>query len=289
METYAPKMSRVLMTPDPHYIPGYAGYCPQLKFNMGRSYGQLTAQLLTSPEVKHSSRRVLHAGHVPSEPGADRTPRSPVSDTTKTIPGYTGFIPKSRNYFACSYSETCRRALTEFYQDRRVKLWQPSTCQDLPAAVDLTKPPSEGPKPPLTPQSDAVFCYKPLKSFTPVGNPYLMEDDDDSHKYFISGFTGHVPKSRFLFGQGYPVTTNQALVQFRKQQQQQREAGSHRPSGSTGGGASLPTIYPSNRGVVPSFTGHIPGYRFMYGRTFGQLSQNALGKSGIKRVLQEEA
>lgn len=45
-----------------------------------------------------------------------------------------GFIPKSQNYFACSYSETCRKALTEFYQDGRVK------CQstDLPLVDNYT-------------------------------------------------------------------------------------------------------------------------------------------------------
>lgn len=49
-----------------------------------------------------------------------------------------GFIPKSRNYFACSYSETCRKALTEFYQDGRVKIQRQSTCQDLPVVVNYT-------------------------------------------------------------------------------------------------------------------------------------------------------
>lgn len=48
-----------------------------------------------------------------------------------------GFIPKSQNYFACSYSETCLRALTEFYQDGRVKIQRQST--DVPAVVNYTK------------------------------------------------------------------------------------------------------------------------------------------------------
>ncbi|TDH01996.1 hypothetical protein EPR50_G00168410 [Perca flavescens] len=101
MEKYAPKVSKVLMTPDPHYVPGYAGYCPQLKYTMGKSYGQLTAKLLTSPEVKHSNHLVLHTGHVPStESDAGLTLRSiPDSNLKKMIPGYTGFIPKSQNYF----------------------------------------------------------------------------------------------------------------------------------------------------------------------------------------------
>lgn len=70
----------------------YAGYCPQLKYNMGKSYGQLTGELLTSPEVKHSSRLVLHTGHDPStESDAGLTPRGiPDSNLKQMIPGYTG-------------------------------------------------------------------------------------------------------------------------------------------------------------------------------------------------------
>ncbi|XP_026153694.1 ciliary microtubule inner protein 2B isoform X2 [Mastacembelus armatus] len=284
MEEYAPTFSKLLLTPDPHYIPGYAGYCPQLKFNVGKSYGRLTAELLTSPDVKHSDHLVLHAGRTystESDPGL--TLRGiPDSNLKIMIPGYTGFVPKSQNYFACSYSETCRKALTEFYQERRAKLQQQSA--DLPVIVNHTNQQFERPKPPVTTISNKVI-YKPLKSFTPAGNPYFMEDDNP-HKYFISGFTGHVPKSRFLIGKGYPITTNQALIQFQKQQQ--KDAMFHDIAGRRDSTTCpMPTIYPSNRGVVPSFTGHIPGYRFMYGHTFGQLSQNALEKSGIKRTLQE--
>ncbi|XP_059214465.1 protein FAM166B [Centropristis striata] len=287
MEKYAPKFSKVLLTPDPHYIPGYAGYCPQLKYNMGKSYGQLTAELLTSPEVKHSDHLVLYAGHVPAtESDAGLTLRS-LSDSNmkKVIPGYTGFIPKSQNYFACSYSETCRKALSEFYQDGRAKLRRQSA--DLPAIVNYNNQQFERPRPPLTAISNKAISYRTLKSFSSPGNPYFM-DDDNPHKYFISGFTGHVPKSRFLIGKGFPITTNQALIQFGKQQRTDPTSQGI-PGRKESAVTAMPTIYPSNRGVVPKFTGHIPGYQFMYGHTFGQLSKNALEKSGIKKILQAKS
>nr|XP_043868766.1 protein FAM166B [Solea senegalensis] len=94
MDKYAPKFSKVLVTPDPHYVPGYTGYCPQLKYNMGRTYSQQTAELLTSPDVKRSGRLVLRTGHDPSSActpdTAALTPRG-VSDGTmkRVIPGYT--------------------------------------------------------------------------------------------------------------------------------------------------------------------------------------------------------
>lgn len=72
------------------------------------------------------------------------------------------------------------------------------------------------------------------------------------------GFTGHVPKSRFLIGKGYPVITNQALIKFGKQQRRHSTSQNHHGKKNSTS-SQLPTIYPSNSGVIPSFTGHIPG------------------------------
>ncbi|KAK2819070.1 hypothetical protein Q5P01_024631 [Channa striata] len=286
MEKYPPKISKVLMTPDPHYIPGYAGYCPQLKFQMGKSYGQLTAELLTCPEVEHSSRLVLHTGHVAStDSDTGLTQRTSDSNLKKMIPGYTGFIPKRQHYFACSYSETCRKALNEFNEERRAKTqWKPTS---LPVAVSDTNQHVERPKPPLTPISNNRISYKPSKPFLSTERPYLMEDDNP-YKYFISGFTGHVPKSRFLIGKSYPLTTNKALIQFGKQQRSD-SISQNKPGSTSSTSRHIPRIYKSNRGMMPSFTGHIPGYKFMYGHTFGQLSQEALEENCIKRLLPEKS
>ncbi|XP_047424974.1 protein FAM166B [Mugil cephalus] len=256
MEQYAPKFSQVLLTPDPHYIPGYSGYCPQLKFNIAKTYGKLTGELLTSPEVKHSSRLVLHTGHVPSTD----TPRSSTdSNLKRMIPGYTGFIPKRQNYFACSYSETCHKALSEFYHEGEVRLQRQST--DLPVVVNHRTQQTDRLKPPLTVISDKVITYKPLKPFVPTGKPYFMEDDNPQ-KYFIPGFAGHVPKSRFLFGKVYPIITNQALTEFGKQHSyfKSKDVSSRTNSCSP----TMPTIYPPNRGGAPSFcvsnTLHVTNY-----------------------------
>uniref|UniRef100_A0A8D3BEY1 Ciliary microtubule inner protein 2B n=1 Tax=Scophthalmus maximus TaxID=52904 RepID=A0A8D3BEY1_SCOMX len=282
MEKFAPKFSKVLLTPDPHYVPGYTGYCPQLKFNMGRTYSQHTAELLTSPDVKHSGRLVLHGGHVPSTDTHDAlTPRGvPDSNLKKPIPGYTGFIPRSQNYFSCSFSETCCKAQAEFQQERRARAPRRST--HLPVVVNCTSQPFDRPKRTQTTISNKEVSFKPLTSFTTI-SPYSMEDDNQ-HKYFISGFAGHVPKYRYLIGRGFPIITNQALIDFGKQQQSdptlRRTAGTSSPM--------LPTIYPSKGGVVPSFTGHIPGHRFMFGHTFGQLSREALEKRRIGKLLREK-
>ncbi len=75
----------------------YAGYCPQLKYHVGQTYGQLTAKLLSSPEVSHSQRLVLHTGRFPSTE-KDSRPHDEIwrsrhggrRNLEKMIPGYTG-------------------------------------------------------------------------------------------------------------------------------------------------------------------------------------------------------
>ncbi|XP_034048054.1 protein FAM166B [Thalassophryne amazonica] len=253
MEKYSPKFSKVLLTSDPHYIPGYTGYCPQLKYSVGKPYAKHTADLLTSPEVKHSNHLVLQTGQVPSTesyPGlGDQIWRSNTETekpTRKSIPGFTGFIPNRRNYFACTYTQMCHKALSEFYRNRISRIHRQS--MDLPPVVNYTNQRLQKLNSPLTTITDEPIPYKPLTPWKPPGKPYSM-GDDNPHKYFISGFTGHVPKSRFLFGSGYPIITNKALIQFGKQLRSD-------PRDSTL--PSIPPVSPSSIHVASLYGGHSP-------------------------------
>ncbi|XP_051972561.1 protein FAM166B-like [Xyrauchen texanus] len=288
MEQFPPKFSKVLVTPDPQYIPGYAGYCPQLKYHVGQTYGQLTAKLLTSPDVSHSQRLVLQSGHFPSTEN-DTGPISEIwrsqhegrRNLEKMIPGYTGFVPLRQNYFCKTYAETCREALLDFNQKQERRLRAISA--DLPPAVNSSFPDFKPRRlnTPLIAISKDPAPYKSPDPWKPQGSPYLMEDSSP-HKYFISGFTGYVPKARFLFGAGYPMTTNKALIQFGKEMKAgQTSLGL--PEEETDSLPMITTIYPSKTGLLPCYTGHIPGYRFQYGHTFGQLTNNALGLTGTQR------
>lgn len=150
----------------------YAGYCPQLKYHVGRSYGQLTAKLLSSPEVSHSQRLVLHTGRFPSTEN-ETGPRDEIwrgrhgvnRKLEKMIPGYTGyeyrfkhilqsdifakhmitctislpgFVPMRQNHFSKTYAETCREALSQFNreQERRIR----TASADLPCSVNNSVP-----------------------------------------------------------------------------------------------------------------------------------------------------
>lgn len=80
-------MLEFMFTPGSPVAFRYTGYCPQLKYHAEKSYSKLTAELLTSPEVNHSSRLVLHTGHADS---AQTLTNIPDSNLKKVIPGYTG-------------------------------------------------------------------------------------------------------------------------------------------------------------------------------------------------------
>nr|XP_054769700.1 protein FAM166B-like [Lytechinus pictus] len=137
-------------------------------------------------------------------------------------------------------------------------------------------------------------------------SPYYMKDDDPQ-KWFMSGYTGNVPNARDVIGAGYPVLTNRALVKFTNDPNHRlvppeekcckADATGKVPvgppvrTGPTAGklppmqekivdemrrlcGRQLPVIYPIESGLVPHYTGHIPGQKFRYGTTFGHSTRN---------------
>nr|XP_013808292.1 PREDICTED: protein FAM166B [Apteryx mantelli mantelli] len=390
---FAPKMSQVLTTPEPHYIPGYTGYCPHYKFSVGKTYGQQTSQLLTSPEVPRPCQRVLqltccYTGYcphykfsvgktygqqtsqlltspevprpcqrvlqltcwscrgtepqdLPGEPGscwgAGAQPLSSI-----VIPGYTGFIPRAQHFFAKTCSEICKEARSDFAKQRlrapgKEQTWlktQPlpqdpeqesdvrqigpqrspysmedddpqkyfisgfipraqhffaKTCSEIckEARSDFAKQRLRAPGKEQTWLKTQPLPQDPeqesdVRQIGPQRSPYSMEDDDPQ-KYFISGFTGFVPRAWFLIGTGYPVTTNWALLEF-SQMALKKGGRSETKEGST----ILPPlgkIYPMEMGLLPHYAGYVPGYKLQFGHTYGHLTHNTLGLRTLKKQM----
>ncbi|XP_025894942.1 protein FAM166B [Nothoprocta perdicaria] len=305
---FASKRSQVLVTPEPHYIPGYTGYCPRYKFSMGKTYGQQTWQLRSSLEVPRPSQLVLlptrwscrstELPDLPGEPGAcAEAEAQPLSSIV--IPGYTGFIPRSQHFFAKTFSEIYKEAKSDFAKQR---LRAAGTEQ----AWLKTQPLPQGPAQErdvrragargyltvalgLSPTLLRPGCHQghpaPAAAAAvaaPGPRAYSMEDDDPQ-KYFISGFTGFVPRARFLIGKSYPVTTNRALLEF-SQMALKRGGRSETKEGST----ILPPLgktYPTETGLLPRYAGYVPGYKFQFGHTYGHLTHNALGLSTLEKQL----
>ncbi|XP_006818417.1 ciliary microtubule inner protein 2B-like [Saccoglossus kowalevskii] len=128
----------------------------------------------------------------------------------------------------------------------------------------------------MKPTAKTAKPYCSLYSDQHSTSPYLMKNED-SKKCFMSGYTGFVPKARGLLGVGYPKLTHNALNEFTTEHGNvlknrykpvtlQRDASKVHDS---------KLIYPISSGLVPQYTGHIPGQKFRYGTTFGHSTLNA--------------
>ncbi|KAK6195318.1 hypothetical protein SNE40_000775 [Patella caerulea] len=108
-------------------------------------------------------------------------------------------------------------------------------------------------------------------------SPYMLPNENPM-KNFMSGYTGFVPRSRGIIGMSYPIITHEALNTFtdeisRSKQQSEQPVRLSREKKRI---IDLKNIYPEESGLVPHYTGHIPGQKFRYGNTFGHGTQNAL-------------
>ncbi|EHH23635.1 hypothetical protein EGK_07142 [Macaca mulatta] len=85
-----------LFTPEPHYIPGYAGFFPQLRYQVGNTYGRTTGQLLTDPSVQKSPCSVLSPMSKPKfieDFSQSKPPRVPCRELMEPyIPHYTSCL-----------------------------------------------------------------------------------------------------------------------------------------------------------------------------------------------------
>ncbi|KAK3087733.1 hypothetical protein FSP39_009858 [Pinctada imbricata] len=256
----------------------YGGFCPQFKYRIGETFGKTTCKLLQEPGVASSGRLVLANLSLkrPLEEEELRTRllkdrqenRGDQKLVQRMVPGYTGFIPKSQHFFGKRYAMNCQSAIADFesdQQDGKGKAEEIKTLSTGPASVSLKPVPRELRMPVLN---------------TPVSlpkSPYYLPRDDPK-KNFMSGYTGFVPRSRGQLGRGYPIITNLALNEFTD------DIRSHSRVLNEGVCLKRPkrlsvdtmAIYPIQSGLVPHYTGHIPGQKFRYGQTFGHSTENAL-------------
>ena len=80
----------------------------------------------------------------------------------------------------------------------------------------------------------------------------------------LPGYTGFVPRSRGLLGKGYPIITHEALNDFTDDLMRIKMAAGKPISIRREEIMRIDTkpIYPKESGLVPHYTGHIPGRIF---------------------------
>ncbi|XP_070790686.1 ciliary microtubule inner protein 2B [Pituophis catenifer annectens] len=261
---FAPKLSQVLMTPEPHFLPGYGGYCPRYKFTLGQTYGQLTSQLLAAPS--RSGRLLLQPNCAPKERlGPGRRARG---KGYSGVPGYTGFVPRAQHHFAKTYGEICRQAWLEFASKQEPGARGRGQVGEVTEAPQL-----ESRHLPALPTAETDAAAAAPLAFWPPGTPLALE------RTFVSGFTGFVPRLQFLIGASYPILAHRAMVEFDEMLHKTGQDSSQRRD-------PLPPLaktYPTDRGLLPHYRGYVPGYKFQFGHTYGHLTCNALGQTTLEK------
>uniref|UniRef100_A0A8C9QM05 Ciliary microtubule inner protein 2B n=1 Tax=Spermophilus dauricus TaxID=99837 RepID=A0A8C9QM05_SPEDA len=248
---------------NPHYIPGDTGTGQLLRGPPGIAWPPTHRTLL--PPIRPPRSPELPRKSLPPRHGHERL-------SSSMIPGYTGFVPQAQFIFAKNCNQVWAEALNGFTQ------WhggQGSKKLSKEAKGEKDKEKDQEPMSELELEAEK----KPeLKREKQQVSPYSM-DDTDPQKFFMSGFTGYVPRARFLFGSSFPVLTNQALQEFG----QKNSLGRAQKDSKTL--PPLPRTYLQNLGLLPHYGGYVPGYKFQFGHTFGHLTHDALGLSTTQKQL----
>jgi len=180
--------------------------------------------------------------------------------TTHMVPGYTGYIPKSEKYFGRSSAIINHKAIydleTEKWSQKENEKIINQTIQNSPmkkirdSATPYTSQQSDG-------RPSTVSPY-----FAPVGN---------KNKNFITGYTGYIPQSRFKYSKVYKDQTKESLNDFTTTLQEQQndklkplEYQNILIKKPTTAPAST-SIYRANQGLLPKYTGYLPGHKYRYG------------------------
>ncbi|XP_008574692.1 PREDICTED: protein FAM166A [Galeopterus variegatus] len=308
-----------LFTPEPHYIPGYAGFYPQLRYQVGNTYGRTTAQLLTDPSVQKSPCSVLSPMSKPKFIEDFSKPKpsfNPCRDLTEPyIPHYTGLKPY-KNF-----------EILGQLPPKEGDAQRPPGDEDISRQVPL--PAGFMPYPPYPPcppgrKGDSgdvghpglrlAYGEEAWKSAVPVHEspgqyqlyhyrrdeypppPRLQETLDVGRfqrlpqldhpnliqRKAISGYAGFVPQFASVMGMNYRDGVIQAMDEFDKNQFRFRN-----PVCALG--ERLPkTNWPGNtiynsQGLIPFYMGFIPSMQDNYALTFGNSTRKAYQKELERR------
>ncbi|XP_047623819.1 protein FAM166B isoform X3 [Phacochoerus africanus] len=251
---------------NPHYIPGYTGHCPLLRFSMGQTYGQTTGQLLRgSPGLAWppAHRTLLPPIRSPRSPEIPRRSlpvrRGHERLSSSMIPGYTGFVPQAQFIFAKNCNQVWAEALNDFTQ------WYGGQgSQELPKEAKGEKDMEKDQEPKLEAEVEAE------------NEPELGQEVEQVRPRRLRGV--QLPLILWMT-EILESSSCQALQEFdqMKSQGRSQKDPKHLPP--------LSRTYPHNLGLLPKYGGYVPGYKFQFGRTYGHLTHDALGLSTLQKQL----
>ncbi|KAJ1520960.1 hypothetical protein ONE63_004036 [Megalurothrips usitatus] len=291
-------------TPQPLMVPGYTGYVPQYRYRIGETFGKTTHKIMLDPHIQLAERLVLsdrssdnYQVARPTENDVDIVQsRFRYGDPLyqhPVIPGYEGFLPRLRGQFGQRYTASAAAALSGFElqqrreREARQQLWRTQQLQDNAAEprhlLDRMVQANQWKMPlyMVRPEMTGVIRHvcAPEAAVPPARNalsPYFA-DPNDPDKYFVLGYTGHVPFGMARYGQSSQALTRSALSDF-THHYRRRQSTEWAPVGVVQPDPPLllspAEIYHKHVGLLPRYNGHLPGAKFRYGNTYGNDSRD---------------
>lgn len=260
---------------DGAHVPGYRGYCPQLKYSLGKTYGRDTLELAKSYEHRHPLTSSLEP-QAPRPPLKNRLPESTGDNkyTKNMVPGYTGYIPRWPFKFGNTYKEDCDVCIDEHLSN---SVHHASKDQVLrQAARTQTR---------LQPIAQDPTVRNHLNTYrdTHPNRPIMMEDKRGATEPPIPGYQGYVPRihtTELGLGCRYHQMTKNGLEAFQGEQDFHRASQSAPISINRVPGAVDRTAARYSKrlylqdGMIPKYTGYLPQRRFNFGNTYGDTTRS---------------
>ncbi|KAG8518606.1 Protein FAM166A [Galemys pyrenaicus] len=293
----------------------YAGFYPQLRYQVGSTYGRTTAQLLADPQVQKSPCSVLSPIARPKfieDFSKPKPPAIPCRDLLEPyIPHYTGLKPHKNFEIVGRFpaqetdspgqpvESTPRRGpLPAGFMPyppyppcppgRKGDLWHPG----LRLAYGEEGWKSSAPVHTTPARYQLYHCRRDeypapahQKEMLDVGRFQRLPQLDHPNliqRKAISGYAGFVPRFAWVMGMNYRDGVTQAMDEFDKDQFLLRN-----PICALG--ERLPkTHWPStticsSQGLTPFYTGLVPSMQDSYGLTFGNSTRKAYQKELQRR------
>ncbi|BFZ05840.1 hypothetical protein BsWGS_08879 [Bradybaena similaris] len=258
-------------------VPGYKGYIPQMKYQVGGTYGQETSTLSKEYGMKRGATTL--GSCQPEEGTVNRLPSASEDRkfTERMVPGYTGYVPRLLFKYGETYRHGCDHSIDEFITNRESY----ATRQE-----ELMRHTLANPK--LTAISYDPDVRDQLNRYrdTHPSTATLLTDKKPLREPPIPGYQGYVPRVNTTgigLGKRYHCSTDSGLNLFAREQQRHRlisNGSSLKPitlgntpvdftTCNTRPGLDFSTRIYARNGMIPKYTGYIPHRRFVFGHTYG--------------------
>ncbi|KAJ8300411.1 hypothetical protein KUTeg_021930 [Tegillarca granosa] len=242
------------------HVPGYRGYCPQIKYR-DTMHRHPTTILTALPRETLKNK-------LPASTGDNKY-------TEKMVPGYTGYIPRMPFKFGNTYKEDCDVCIDQYLTNRQ---YHDNKMDDLRRQINGQ------PRLTATMFDPAVRDKLNLYRDTHPSRPILLEDKKSLTEPPIPGYCGYIPKikpTELGLGCRYHQSTKNGLETFVQETAANaaRNTGtaltrvSHEKLRSAPPGPSSRRLYVPD-GMIPKYTGYVPQRRYAFGNTYGDTTRS---------------